>query len=60
MTLKAGKGMRGGGAKWGHRVGGRAYMFSPPLPQPKILYETLLCPLIDVIGVSLSKPHTIA
>ena len=41
MTLKAGKGTRGGGAGWGHRVGGRAYMFLPP-PQPKILYETLL------------------
>ena len=39
MTLKAGKGMREGGAGWGHRVGGGAYMFLPP--QPKILYETL-------------------
>ena len=42
MTLKAGKGTRGGGVGWGHRVGAGPTCFSPPPPQPKILYETLI------------------
>ena len=32
MTLKAGKGTRGVGAGWGHRVGGRGLHVSPPPP----------------------------
>ena len=36
MTLKAGKGTRGGGAGWGHRVG-----VGPTCSPPSLLYETL-------------------
>ena len=35
------KGWEGNERGRGHRVGGGTYMFLPPPPQPKILYETL-------------------